>query len=121
MFCAEAKLNAPQPDVMMKCFEGPKLFAPYLLQNASLSHAKLIHATRASRGINITSPKLYLSFPSSDRVGRSQAACAPLYHCKMEAASYRAARDRWTGYGEAPQTPLQRYISRIWSNVVAHD
>lgn len=30
----------------------------------------------------------------------------------MEAASYRAARDRWTGYGEAPQTPLQRYISR---------
>ena len=29
----------------------------------------------------------------------------------MEAASYRAARDRWTGYGEAPQTPLQRFIS----------
>ena len=29
----------------------------------------------------------------------------------MEAASYRAARDRWSGYGEAPQTPLQRFIS----------
>ncbi|KIW02941.1 uncharacterized protein PV09_05987 [Verruconis gallopava] len=29
----------------------------------------------------------------------------------MEAASYRAARDRWGGYGEAPQTPLQRYIT----------